>query len=155
MRILAACEISCQCYGFSVSPFLGKPRNTAHQRQHFLFARQTGQRNEACEEYGDHKPGDKSSACSRGASHGGQRRRSRLDLERVLHGAERSRIPGQLQVRINRVIAGMIGLGQFATLDRRFVGAPLIDAESSQAPTRVKICDGICNAWGASGAMPA
>ena len=40
-------------------------------------------------------------------------------------GAERSRIPGQLQVRINSIIAGMIGFGKFATLDRRFEGAPI------------------------------
>ncbi len=43
---------------------LGKRRNTAHQRQHFLLARQTGQRNHACEEYGDDKPRNKSSASS-------------------------------------------------------------------------------------------
>jgi hypothetical protein len=39
----------------------------------------------------------------------------------------------------------------FATAAERM----LVAAESSQAPTRVKMCEGMCNACGAAGAMPA
>ena len=44
--------------------------------------------------------------------------------------------------------------GLFSALDAS-IDRLLVAAEASHAPTRVKICEGICSAWGAEGAISA
>jgi hypothetical protein len=55
------CKLSCQGYGFPISPFLRKRGNALHQREHFLRTRLARRRNHSREEYDNNKPRNRSS----------------------------------------------------------------------------------------------